>query len=125
MNSLPFSPAPIVIDHGPERILVIQPGVSFQKSTKFLYYVKEPLQSLSWNAMLKVFSNNFWIAITLMIVLMILVLSWFGKKICLKNVIFAKIAITMALLGQTFWEEPFLKVFYFQTPYTVNIKFFI
>ena len=111
MNLTPFSTAPIVIDHGPERILVIQPGVSFQISRKFLYYVKTPLQALSWNSMLKVFSETFWIAITMMIILMILVLSWFGKKFSLKSIISAKIAITMALLGQTFEEKPFLKVF--------------
>ena len=114
MNSIPFSTAPIVIDHGPERVLVIQPGVAFQISRKFLFYVKTPLQALSWNSMLKVFSGRFWIAITLMIILMILVLSWSGKKFSLKSIIPAKIAITMALLGQTFPEEPFLKVFSFK-----------
>ena len=114
LNSILFSTAPIVIDHGPERILVIQPGVSFQISRKFLYYVKTPLQALSWNSMLKVFSETFWIAITMMIILMIVVLSWFGEKFSLKSIISAKIAITMALLGQTFGEEPFLKVFSFK-----------
>ena len=110
LNPIPFSTAPIVIDLGPERVLVIQPGVAFQISRKFLFYVKTPLQALSWNSMLKVFSGRFWIAITLMIILMILVLSWSGKKFSLKSIIPAKIAITMALLGQTFPEEPFLKV---------------
>ena len=115
LNPIPFSTAPIVIDLGPERVLVIQPGVGFQISRKFLFYVKRPLQALSWNSMLKVFSESFWIAITMMIILMILVLSWFGKKFSLKSIIPAKIAITMALLGQTFGEEPFLKVFSFIT----------
>ena len=64
--------------------------------------------------MLKVFSETFWIAITMMIILMIIVLSWFGEKFSLKSIISAKIAITMALLGQTFGEEPFLKVFSFK-----------
>ena len=105
--------APIIIDHGPERILVIQPGVSFQKTRQFLYYAKKPLASLSWNAMLKVFSKRLWMAITMMSVLMILVLSWFGKQFDLKSVIFAKIAITMALLGQAFGEDAFHKVFSF------------
>ena len=114
LNPIPFSTAPIVIDLGPERVLVIQPGVGFQISRKFLFYVKRPLQALSWNSMLKVFSESFWIAITMMIILMILVLSWFGKKFSLKSIIPAKIAITMALLGQTFGEEPFLKVFSFK-----------
>ena len=114
LNSIPFSTAPIVIDHGPERVLVIQPGVAFQISRKFLFYVKTPLQALSWNSMLKVFSETFWIAITMMIILMILVLSWSGKKFSLKSIIPAKMAITMALLGQTFGEEPFLKVFSFK-----------
>ena len=111
LNPIPFSTAPIVIDLGPERVLVIQPGVGFQISRKFLFYVKAPLQALSWNSMLKVFSETFWIAITMMIILMILVLSWFGKKFSLKSIISAKIAITVALLGQTFEEKPFLKVF--------------
>ena len=52
-------------------------------------------------------------AITMMSVLMILVLSWFGKQFDLKSVIFAKIAITMALLGQAFGEDAFHKVFSF------------
>ena len=110
LNSIPFSTAPIVIDHGPERVLVIQPGVAFQISRKFLFYVKTPLQALSWNSMLKVFSKTFWIALTMMIILMVLILSWFGKKFSLKSIISAKIAIIMALLGQTIGEEPFLQV---------------
>ena len=76
--------------------------------------MKTPLQALSWNSMLKVFSETFWIAITMMIILMIVVLSWFGEKFSLKSIISAKIAITMALLGQTFREESFLKVFCFK-----------
>ena len=72
--------------------------------------MKTPLQALSWNSMLKVFSETFWIAITMMIILMIIVLSWFGEEFSLKSIVSAKIAVTMALLGQTFGEEPFLKV---------------
>ena len=105
-----FSTAPIILDHGPERVLVIKPGLSFLKSRKLLHYAKKPLQSLSWNAMLKVFSKQFWTAMALMIVLMILVLSWFGKKFNVKSIIFAKMSIIKALLGQSFDEKGFLKV---------------
>ena len=117
-----FSTAPIILDHGPERILVIKPGFSFQKSMKLLYYAKKPLQSLSWNAMLKVFSTQFWTAMALMIVLMILVLSWFGKKFNVKCIIFAKISIIMALLGQSFDEKAFLKVRWCAC-YFLNLKY--
>ena len=104
--------AALKIDHGPERVLVIQPGYGFGQSRKSLYYVKTAYETLSWNAMIQVFAVELWIVLTIATCLMIFILPWNGKTYGLHNLIFAITAMTMALLGQSFDHEIFLKVPY-------------